>query len=160
MSVHHPELLPAAMRSGFTLPDAYRSVKPGLRARRSKLRATGEVFLVRPSWVLPYLAAKTDTVEKALYLRQWGGALCCPGGCLWSGRAVLLSGVAQAGAVHHSGEHGQEGSGLAPAFAGGGKAYVVAWPAALWGHDRRRRLFSRSCGSGRGFAGGGARWVG
>src|SRR5256885_14677602 len=69
MSVQHPELLPAAMRSGFTLHDSYRSVKQGLRLRRIKLRATGEVFLVCPSWILPYLAAKTDTVEKALYLR-------------------------------------------------------------------------------------------
>jgi len=72
MSVEHPELVPAAMSRGFTLHDSYRSVKQGLRLRRIKLRATGEVFLVRPSWVLPYLAAKTDAVEKALYLRQWG----------------------------------------------------------------------------------------
>lgn len=71
-SAQHPELLPAALRSGFTLHDSYWSVKQGLRLRRIKLKATGEVFLVRPSWVLPYLAAKTDAVEKALYLRQWG----------------------------------------------------------------------------------------
>lgn len=72
LSAQHPELFPAALRRGFTLHDSYRSVKQGLRLRRIKLKATGEVFLVRPSWVLPYLAAKTDAVEKALYLRQWG----------------------------------------------------------------------------------------
>jgi hypothetical protein len=72
MSAQHPELFPAAMRNGFTLHDSYHSVKQGLRLRRIKLKATGEVYLVRPSAVLPYLAAKTEEVEKALYLRQWG----------------------------------------------------------------------------------------
>jgi hypothetical protein len=72
MRAQHPELFPAAMRSGFTLHDSYCSVNQGLRLRRIKLKATGEVYLVRPSTVLPYLAAKTAEVEKALYLRQWG----------------------------------------------------------------------------------------
>jgi hypothetical protein len=72
MHVQHPELFPAVIKSGFTLHDSYRSVKQGLRLRRIKLKATGEVFLVRPSCVLPYLVAKRDAVEKALYLRQWG----------------------------------------------------------------------------------------
>ena len=70
MSAQHPELFPAAIRSGFTLHDSYCSVKQGLRVRRIKLKATGEVYLVRPSTVLPYLAAKTEEVEKALYWRQ------------------------------------------------------------------------------------------
>jgi hypothetical protein len=72
LSAQHPELFPAAMRSGFTLQDSHCSVKQGLRLRRIKLKATGAVYLVRPSAVLPYLAAKTEEVEKALYLRQWG----------------------------------------------------------------------------------------
>jgi hypothetical protein len=72
LSAQYPELFPAALRSGFTLHDSYWSVKQRLRLRRIKLKATGEVFLVRPSWVLPYLVAKTNAVEKALYLRQWG----------------------------------------------------------------------------------------
>jgi hypothetical protein len=72
MSALHPELFPAALRSGVTLHDSYCSVKQGLRLRRIKLKATGEVYLVRPSAVLPYLAAQTAEVEKALYLRQWG----------------------------------------------------------------------------------------
>jgi len=72
MSAQPPEVFPATMGRGFTLQDSSRSVKQGLRLRRSKLKATGEVFLVRPACVLPYLATKTDAVEKALYLRQWG----------------------------------------------------------------------------------------
>ena len=72
MSVQHPKLFPAAFSSGFHLHDTYRSVKQGLVLRRIKLKQTGEVFLVRPSLLLPYLSAKTSDVEKALYLRQWG----------------------------------------------------------------------------------------
>ena len=73
MSTHYPELFPAAISAGLTLHDSYYSTKQaGLHLRRIKLRQTGEVFLVRPSLVMPYLGAKTDEVEKALYLRQWG----------------------------------------------------------------------------------------
>src|SRR2546428_9394556 len=72
LSRQHPELFPAAFSQGFTLHDSYTSVKRGLRLRRIKLTATGAVFQVRPSLVVPYLSGKTDEVEKALYLRQWG----------------------------------------------------------------------------------------
>src|SRR5262249_27254062 len=40
--------------------------------RRIKLKASQEVFTLRPSFVLPYCIARTDEVEKALYLRHWG----------------------------------------------------------------------------------------
>jgi hypothetical protein len=72
MSTQHPELFPAAFSGGFQLHDTYQSVKQGLRLRRIKLTQTGAVFLVRPSLVMPYLGAKTEELEKALYLRQWG----------------------------------------------------------------------------------------
>jgi len=68
----HPELFPAEFSKGFKLHDSYRSVKQDLCLRRIKLKATGTVFLVRLSTVLPYLGAKTDEIEKALYLRRWG----------------------------------------------------------------------------------------
>src|SRR3712207_5713434 len=66
ISVQHPTLFPKAFSSGFHLHDTYRSAKQGLRLRRIKLTQTGEVFLVRPSLLLPYLGAKTSEVEKAL----------------------------------------------------------------------------------------------
>jgi hypothetical protein len=72
MNRQHPELFPAAFSGGFRLHDTYHSVKQGLRLRRIKLLQTGEVFLVRPSLLMPYLVAKTDEIEKVLYLRQWG----------------------------------------------------------------------------------------
>jgi hypothetical protein len=69
---HHPELFPTAFSQGFKLHDSYHSVKQDICLRRIKLKATGEVFLVRPSLLIPYLGAKTSDIEKVLYLRQWG----------------------------------------------------------------------------------------
>lgn len=40
--------------------------------RHFKLRADGWVWTVRPSFVLPYGVGRTEAVEKALYLRQFG----------------------------------------------------------------------------------------
>ena len=71
-SAHHPELFPQAMGQGYTFHDRYRSRKQGVVLRRIKLKATGAVFTLRPSFVMPSLSAHTDEVEKALYLRQWG----------------------------------------------------------------------------------------
>ncbi len=68
----YPELFPGEFGQGFKLHDSYRSLKQDICLRRIKLKATGAVFLVRPSTLLPYLSAKTSEIEKALYLRQWG----------------------------------------------------------------------------------------
>ncbi|HEV8714174.1 MAG TPA: hypothetical protein VGX03_15270 [Candidatus Binatia bacterium] len=68
----HPELFPQAMGQGYTFPDCYRSRKQGAGLRRIKLKASKAVFTLRPSFVLPYLSARTGEVEKALFLRQWG----------------------------------------------------------------------------------------
>jgi len=68
----HPELFPAAMKLGFEFHDRYWSVKQQVVLRRIKVKATGQVFQIRPSFLLPYMVARTEEVEKALYLRQWG----------------------------------------------------------------------------------------
>ena len=68
----HPALLPKDMDQGFTLHDCYVSVKQDLSVRRIKVQATGAVFTLRPSFVMPSMIARTDEVEKALSLRQWG----------------------------------------------------------------------------------------
>jgi hypothetical protein len=68
-----PELFPQGISAGFTLHDLRESKKqPGLLLRRIKLKASQTVYTVRPSFVMPYMIAKTDEIEKALYLRQWG----------------------------------------------------------------------------------------
>jgi len=61
------------MDQGFTLHDAYASVKQDLIMRRLTLITTGAVFPLRPSCVMPAMMARTAEVDKALSLRQWGG---------------------------------------------------------------------------------------
>ena len=39
--------------------------------RRIKLK-NGKSYQLRPSFMMPYMIARTDEVEKALYLRRWG----------------------------------------------------------------------------------------
>src|SRR5947209_12520983 len=68
----HPELFPARINEGFVLHDKRWSIKQQLRRRRIELKATAEVFLVRPSFLMPSMVGRTEAVEKALSLRHWG----------------------------------------------------------------------------------------
>ena len=68
----YPELFPKDMDQDFTFHDSSTSVKQDLIVRRIKVKATGAVFALRPSFVMPSMIARTAEVEKALYLRQWG----------------------------------------------------------------------------------------
>lgn len=68
----YPALFPTGMDQDFTLHDHYVSVKQDLSVRRITVKATGAVFALRPSCVMPYMIARTEEVEKALSLRQWG----------------------------------------------------------------------------------------
>src|SRR6266852_3719913 len=68
----YPELFPQAIGHGYTFHDRYRSRKQHLELRRIKLKTTPEVFMLRPSFLMPYCIARTEEVEKALYLRHWG----------------------------------------------------------------------------------------
>ena len=68
----YPELFPKAMHQGFTLHDCSVAVKHDLIVRRITVQATGAVFALRPSCVMPSMIARTGEVEKARALRQWG----------------------------------------------------------------------------------------
>jgi len=68
----HPELFPASISAGFVLHDQRWSVKQQVMLRRLELKATAEVFLVRPSFLMPSMVGRTEAVEKALSLRHWG----------------------------------------------------------------------------------------
>ena len=68
----HPELFPTSIDGGFVLHDKSWSLKQQLMLRRIERKATAGVFLVRPSFLLPYMVGRTEEVEKALYLRHWG----------------------------------------------------------------------------------------
>jgi hypothetical protein len=68
----YPELFPPEIGSGFSLHGSYTSTKQELVVRRIKMSVSGQVCQIRPSFVMPYMSAKTDEIEKALYLRHWG----------------------------------------------------------------------------------------
>ncbi len=68
----HPELFPAGIANGYWLHDAIHSKKLNVTTRRIKLVTSQVVYQVRPDFVLPYMAGKTDAVEKALYLKRFG----------------------------------------------------------------------------------------
>jgi hypothetical protein len=72
MLSRHPELFPKALDQGFTFHDCYVSSKQDLIVRRMKVPAPGAVFARRPSFVMPYMIGRTEEIEKALSLRQWG----------------------------------------------------------------------------------------
>ena len=64
---NYPELFPAQMSQGFRFHGLVSSRKLNLDQRRIKL-SNGQVYQIRPSFVLPYMIAKNQDSEKALYL--------------------------------------------------------------------------------------------
>ena len=66
----HPELFPAEMSNAFRFHGLVSSRKLKLSQRRIKL-SNGQVYQIRPSFVMPYMIALTDDIEKALYLRRF-----------------------------------------------------------------------------------------
>jgi hypothetical protein len=69
---HHPELFPVALKEGFIFQGLVYSKKQDLRLRRIKLKGAGEVYQVRPSFLMPYMIGRIAEVEQALFLRRWG----------------------------------------------------------------------------------------
>jgi hypothetical protein len=67
-----PELFPKGFARGYTLKDSRFSAKRGIRLRRVRCKATGQVFSVRPCFVLPYMTGWADDVEGPLFLRGFG----------------------------------------------------------------------------------------
>ena len=67
-----PELFPKDFKGGYRLKDGRTSLRTGLRLRRVRLKATGESFSVRPSFLLPYLVGTTDDAQGPLFLRAFG----------------------------------------------------------------------------------------
>ena len=68
----HPEIFPAQITDGYRFHGKTEvSAKLGLRQRRVQLHATGEVYTLAPSFVMPYISGTTETVEKALFLLRF-----------------------------------------------------------------------------------------
>lgn len=68
----YPELFPATFNQGYwfnglTAP----SIKQGYQCRRLQLSSDGATFTLAPAFVMPYMTAMTDEVEKSLFLRRF-----------------------------------------------------------------------------------------
>jgi hypothetical protein len=61
-----PELFPPEIRRGYRMKDLYHSRKTGWDLRRIELRNL-DCYLVRPSFLMPYLAGRTEDVQAPLF---------------------------------------------------------------------------------------------
>ena len=61
-----PELFPPEIRRGYRMKDVYRSRKTGGKLRRIELR-NSQCYLVRPSFLMPYLSGRTQDVQAPLF---------------------------------------------------------------------------------------------
>lgn len=66
-----PELFPQGFAQGFSMKDVRISQKTDLPLRRIALR-DGTAYSIRPSFVMPYMSARTGDVEGPLFLRKFG----------------------------------------------------------------------------------------
>lgn len=68
---HAPELFPIDFANGYQFKDDRMSIKQRIRIRRIVLKE-GTAYSIRPSFLMPYLTARTDDVEAPLFLRKFG----------------------------------------------------------------------------------------
>jgi hypothetical protein len=61
-----PELFPPEIHRGYRMKDLYTSRKTGWKLRRIDLR-NDESYLVRPSFLMPYLSGCTEDVQAPLF---------------------------------------------------------------------------------------------
>ena len=61
----NPELFPPEIQRGYRMKDIYTSRKTGWRLRRIDLR-NDQSYLVRPSFLMPYLTGHTEDVQAPL----------------------------------------------------------------------------------------------
>ena len=72
MLAQHPELFPQTMARGFKFHGFLHSKKQPLTMRRIRCKENGEQYQIRPSFMMPYLIAPVEAVEKPLFFRRWG----------------------------------------------------------------------------------------
>jgi hypothetical protein len=66
-----PELFPANFARGYELKDDRMSAKRGLLIRRILVKG-GAAYSIRPSFLMPYMTARSGDVEGPLFLRKFG----------------------------------------------------------------------------------------
>jgi hypothetical protein len=64
-----PELFPPEIQRGYRMKDTYTSRKTGWKLRRIDLR-DDESYLVRPSFLMPYLSGRTEDVQAPLFFES------------------------------------------------------------------------------------------
>jgi len=72
LSDQYPELFPTSWAQGYAFYGwTDESKKQALRCRRVRLSAEKTVWTVAPAFVMPYCSARTEDVEKALFLMRF-----------------------------------------------------------------------------------------
>lgn len=66
-----PELFPEGFARGYRMKDGRTSLKQTVVMRRIELR-DGRSYSIRPSFLMPYMTARTEEVEVPLFLRKFG----------------------------------------------------------------------------------------
>jgi hypothetical protein len=61
-----PDLFPPEIHRGYRMKDVYRSRKTGCKLRRICLRNL-RCYLIRPSFLMPYLSGHTEDVQAPLF---------------------------------------------------------------------------------------------
>ena len=61
-----PDLFPPEIQRGYRMKDVYTSRRTGWRLRRIELRNL-RCYLVRPSFLMPYLSGRTEDVQAPLF---------------------------------------------------------------------------------------------
>ncbi len=61
-----PELFPPGIDRGYRMKDVYTSRKTGCKLRRIELRDL-DSYLIRPSFLMPYLSGHTEDVQAPLF---------------------------------------------------------------------------------------------
>ncbi len=61
-----PELFPPGIDRGYRMKDVYTARKIGCKLRRIELRDR-DCYLVRPSFLMPYLSGHTEDVQAPLF---------------------------------------------------------------------------------------------
>lgn len=62
----HPELFPSQMLEGFHFYDFVHSLKQDLTLRRIKLTANGDIYQIRPDFMMPYMGFRVYLDKKQL----------------------------------------------------------------------------------------------
>ena len=68
----HPELFPKQIAEGYELHSKTApSAKLGIQQRRIKILATGDVYSISPSFVMPYMTGFVSDVETAMFFQRF-----------------------------------------------------------------------------------------